>query len=95
MLVIFAAIFSAFSLILAYRYKSEEDSLLIIRLFGYYLLSITTISINHLYPIPIGFIIAYILADNTVQNRKSKKASTYLGLINYAICVTLYFTIVA
>lgn len=94
MLIIFAVAFSIFSIIISYRLKKDDDPLILIKLSGYYILSVTTISVNSLYPIPIGFLIAYLLADNTLSNRKCKKTSTLLGLLNYVICVTLYFTII-
>lgn len=94
MLIIFAIFFSIFSIIVSYRFKKEDDPIILIKILGYYILSITTISVNSIYQIPIGFIIAYLLADNTFSNKRSKKTSALLGLLNYIICVTLYFTII-
>lgn len=94
MLSIFAAIFSIVALIISYKFKNDDDPFILAKLLGYYILSVTTISVNSKYPVPIGFLIAYLLADNTLSNKKSKKATALLGLLNYIICVTLYFTII-
>lgn len=91
MIIIFAGILFLLSTILSYRLKDNSlEEFLFLKIAGLYLLSVTTITINSIFPLPIGFIIAYILVSTSNNNRKAKKASTLLGLISYIICVILY-----
>jgi hypothetical protein len=91
MIIIFALALFLISFILSYRLRdNSSEELLILKISGLYLLSVTTISINSIFPLPIGFFIAYILVSSSNNNKKAKRTSTVLGLASYVICVTLY-----
>lgn len=91
MIILLAIILFVLSIFISYKLRdSNNDTLLLLKLSGFYILSITTITVNSLYPMPFGFFIAFILTTNSKDNKKSKKACILLGLVSYIICVTLY-----
>jgi hypothetical protein len=91
MIIILTFILSILSIFISYKLKdSNNDTLLILKLAGLYVLSVTTITINLLYTIPVGFFIAFILVIISNNNKNSKKICILLGLLSYIICVTLY-----
>jgi hypothetical protein len=91
MLIILTIAFTFLSIIISYRMKRDTEKLYFIKLFGLFALSITAISINSTYPIPIGFAVAFPIASGSRCNKHSKELCTLMGLISFIICATLYF----
>jgi len=89
MLIIFAVIFSISSIIISYKLKEDYDPHLLMKLAGLFILSVVTISFNLSMPIPVGFIIAFLISKLSRTNKKPKQTCTLLGLMTTILCTLL------
>lgn len=91
MIIIFSVIFSIISIIISYQFKKYNEHLLFLKLTGYYILSVVTITFNASIPIPVGFLAAFILTDRSNFNKFSKRLCILLGLFDSLICAILFY----
>ena len=81
---------SGTGMLLSIRYKEMQEKFFEIKIFGYWLLSIITITIQNSFPLPLGLAASLILFLNTNINRRAKKYSILSGLVGYVMSIIIY-----
>lgn len=90
-MLLFYIIFSSlFLLIISYRKIRIKEPYIILKLSILYFISAIVIFINDIIPIPIGFVLTWIIASKSSLNKTAKGSSCLLGLINASICIILH-----
>ncbi|XEC97351.1 hypothetical protein AB6A23_12815 [Paenibacillus tarimensis] len=76
--VIFGIIIMAIGIFILYSNRQQEEELLIIKLFGYYILGIFYFSFNGIV-LPLGFLISLFLRPR--ENNGIKRGASIFGLV--------------